>query len=181
MPPTQNPEHLPQTVQEFGFVRHENGPAFKPEDANLLPCFRGLVNGELPTQLLETDQGNEVLLTSLIGVHKGLKDIAHKIEPHSSSDQPPEYGDALQGLLLGGLKSVVDNAGRGVKSITGLSPTVFYNGNTKVSNGRLLRVYFTNIGQAEGRPVYAKVAACRTKEQQAKVYRILYPTKRSKM
>jgi hypothetical protein len=159
----------PQTVQEYGFVSHTNGDPFLPADQNLIPEYRGKVTEPLATELLETDQGNQIMLTSLVGAHKGLRDIANDIEEKGQR----QHSDQIQGYVLGMLKSIADDNGRGVKTITGTKETIYYSGNTGVSNGRLLRVYLTKIGENGGVPVYGKIAACRTKNHEDRVYKLL--------
>jgi len=158
------------TVQEFGFVEHGRGPDFMPNDSELMPTFQGRVEAPLPTELLTTDQGNQIILTSLVGQHKGLRDVASDIEEKGQH----QYSDQIQGYLMGMLKSIADENGRGVKTVTGPKETIYYAGNTGVSNGRLVRVYLTKVGSSqEGVPVYAKIAACRTKKQEDRVYTLL--------
>ncbi len=159
------------TPQEFGFVKHEAGPDFLPKPEDLMPVFNGLVREPVPTQLLETDHGNQALLCSLIGNNPKLTEIARNIEDKHSKE--PQHSASIQAYVLRMLKNVVDNPGQGVKAVVGPKNTIFYDGNVGVSNGRLLRVYMTKVGQIDKLPVYAKIAACRTKEDERRLYRAL--------
>lgn len=157
------------TVQEHGFTEHTNAEPFMPASPDLLPEFQDRVTKPLPTELLTTDMGNQIMLTSLVGSHKGLREIADDIEEKGQT----QYSDKIQGYVLGMLKSIADENGHGIKTVTGIGHTIYYDGNTGVSNGRLVRAYLTKIGDRGDVPVYAKIAACRTKKQEAKVYRLL--------
>lgn len=160
----------PQTVQEYGFVDHTRAPDFMPKNEDLIPAFHDKIEAPLPVELLTTDSGNQIMLTSLIGSHKGLREVADDIEETGRS----QYSDQIQGYVLNMLKSIADENGRGVKTVTGPKETIYYAGNTGVSNGRLVRVYLTKIGTNEsGIPIYAKIAACRTKKQEDRVYTLL--------
>lgn len=167
-----NPE-IPRanpTVHEYGFIEHVRAPDFLPQNVDLMPVFRDKITTPLQTELLTSDLGNKVMLTSLIGSHKGLTEVASAIEEKGRS----QYSDQIQGYVLGMLKSIADDNGRGVKTITGPKETIYYAGNTGVSNGRLLRVYLTKLGEGtEGTPIYGKIAACRTKNQEDRVYTLL--------
>jgi hypothetical protein len=158
------------TVQEFGFVEHTRGPDFMPPNAELLSIFQDKVTGPLPTELLTTDQGNQIMLTSLVGLHKGLQGIAENIEEKGQN----QYSDQIQGYVLQMLKTIADEAGRGIKRVVSPTESIYYAGNVGVNNGRLVRVFLSKIGSNEaGIPVYAKIAACRTKKQEQKVYTLL--------
>lgn len=164
-----NPE-IPQTVQDYGFVEHTRAADFRPLEDQLLPCYQDKLEGPLPTELLTTDQGNQIMLTSLIGVHKGLAEVADNIEQKGQS----QYSDQIQGYVLSMLKSLADENGRGIKTVKSSKDTIYYSGNTGVSNGRLVRVYLTKVGNADtGTPVYAKIAACRTKKNEDRIYKLL--------
>ena len=161
----------PHTISpvEYGFSEHTRGPDFTLVKDDLMPCFAELAGETVKTEHLTTDQGNELLLTSLIGKHKGLAKVAAAIEEPGQT----QYSEQIQGFVLGMAKRIADDNGRGIKSVVGPKETVYYDGNINVSNGRLLRVYMTKVGQAKNVPIYAKIAACRTKQAESRVYRVL--------
>lgn len=167
--PTDERTRLTMTPAEFGFVHHEAGPKLDVANMKLPSFYEGLAKGELFTELMVTDQGNPVILTSLIGKHPKLSKIAGAIESKQSNTQ--EFSEEIQGIFLKGVKSLVDQGNTGVKNVRGTTDTIYYGGNVGVNNGRLLRAYFSPVGEYADIPVFAKVAACRTKEAESKVYR----------
>lgn len=155
------------TPLEFGFMHQEQGPQFIPDESDLPKVYQGLVDKPLNTQLLVTDQDNPVLITSLIKFHNKISDIASRIEPSGRT----QYSEDVQGYFLKGVKDFIDEGGRNTKRMTQCIEPLFYRGTTGTNNGRLLRVYFMPVGTYEGIPVVAKLGACRTKEDEAKLYR----------
>ena len=155
------------TPMEFGFTHQEQGPEYTPTPDSLPIVYRDKVDRPLHTQLLVTDQGNPVLITSSIKFHPRIADLADNIEPNKRH----QYSDDVQGHFLKGVKDIIDENGAHTKRMSNCLEPFFYGGSVGVNNGRLLRVYFNPIGSYEGIPVIAKIGATRTKEDEAKLYR----------
>lgn len=169
--PTVTPDRLTMTPAEFGFVHQEQGPQLEPSSLNLPKAYEGRIEDPIHTQLLVTDQGNPVIVTSIIGANSRITRIAEKIETQQSDTH--QYSDEIQGYFLKGVKAVTDEKGNGIKVVSNNEDTIYYTGNTGTSNGRLLRVYLAKLGDYEGIPIIAKVGASRTKESEVKLLRAL--------
>lgn len=144
-----------------GFNRMQKGPAYTPEDSDLLGVFQGQIDKPLETLLLQSDQGNTILFANLIPFSKKLSEAANSV-------QEPEARKRVSHYALSMLKNLADNNQSSLKRADSLERVVYYAGNYG-SNNNLVRIYVTNIGAINGVPVFAKVGESRTKAMELEV------------